>query len=94
MAKLKIKSGYNIDRGDWTTVTASDTVPTGLTDVFFVTATLKSDPVAGAQFVTAAPSATPGSITIKTWKSTATADTAQIAATTFSRVVTWVAIGR
>lgn len=94
MAKAKIKSGYNFDRGEHVTVTASDTIATGLTDVFHVYATLESDPVAGAQFVTAVPSATPGSITIKTWKATATADTALIAATTFSRNVNWLAIGR
>lgn len=94
MAKAKIKSGYNFDRGTWTTVAASDTVPTGLTDVLYCMASLQSDPVAGCQFVTAAPSATPGSITIKTWKATATADTAQIAATTFSKLVHWIAIGR
>ena len=93
MAKAKIKSGYNFDRGEHTTVTASDTVQTGLTDVLFAFATLESDPIAAADQVTVVPAAS-GQITIKTWKPTATADTAPVAATTFSRVVNWFAIGR
>lgn len=84
-------------RGQWTTVAASDTVPTGLAEVQFVLVSFDSDPVAGAQFVTATvPSqvSSPGNITIKTWKDTATADTAKIAATTFSKLVNWIAIGK
>jgi hypothetical protein len=34
-----------------------------------------------------------GSIQIKTFKPTATADTAPIAATTFTRKVNWIAVG-
>ncbi len=84
-------------RGVATTVTASDTIVTGLGAALgVVIATLADDPVAGCQFVTAsignqagAPAA--GSFLLKTWKATATADTAQIAATTFGKKVSWYA---
>lgn len=89
---------YKIARGQHTTLDADDTVVTGLTTVVAVVASLDSDPVAGAQFVTAsigdqvsAPVA--GSIFIKTWKATAAGDTALIPATTFTKLVNWIAIG-
>lgn len=89
---------YKLARGVHTTVAASDTLVTGLASVAAIVATLGSDPVAGCQSVTAtigdqagAPAA--GSVYIKTWKNTATADTAQIAATTFGKLVNWIAIG-
>lgn len=84
--------------GQTTTATASDTVVTGLKALTQVVAVLNDAPVTGCQFVTAdigdqagAPAA--GSFLLKTWKATATADTAQIAATTFSKKVNWIAIG-
>lgn len=97
-APAAVAAGYKIARGAHTTVDEDDTVVTGLTTVVAVVATLGSDPVAGAQFVTAtignqagAPAA--GSIQIKTWKATAAGDTALIAGTTFSKLVNWIAIG-
>lgn len=93
-----VAAGYKLARGVLTTVDEDDTVVTGLTTVVAVTATLGSDPVAGCQFVTAtigdqagAPAA--GSVQIKTWKATAAGDTALIAATTFSKLVNWIAVG-
>ncbi|MBI3979653.1 MAG: hypothetical protein HY331_15845 [Chloroflexi bacterium] len=93
-----IAAGYKLARGQATTVAASDTIASGLVTVVAVVATLDDDPVAGCQSVTAsignqagAPAA--GSFYLKTWKATATADTALIAATTFSKKVNWVAIG-
>lgn len=93
-----IGQSYKVARGMHTTVDENDTVITGLATVVAVVATLDSDPVAGAQFVTAsigdqagAPAA--GSILIKTWKATGTADTALIAASTFSKLVNWIAVG-
>lgn len=90
--------GYKIARGQATTVAASDTIVTGLNTVVAVVAVLDDDPVAGCQDVTAsignqagAPAA--GSFLLKTWKSTATADTALIAATTFGKKVNWIAVG-
>lgn len=98
MAKLKFKSGFNLAYNTHTTVAASDTVVTGLTKVVAAFATLDSDPIAAVDRVLAsvgdqvsAPVA--GSILIKTFKPTATADTAPIAATTFGRKVSWYAIG-
>lgn len=86
----------SVARGQFTTVTASDTLVTGLTGVALVVATLDSDPVAGCQSVTAsigdqagAPAA--GSVLIKTWKATAAGDTALIPATTFGKKVNWIA---
>jgi hypothetical protein len=89
--QLKIVAGQH------TTVDADDTVVTGLSTVVAVVATLDSDPVDGAMYVTAtigdqdgAPAA--GSVQIKTWKNT-DADATHIAATTFSLLVNWIAIG-
>lgn len=91
-------SGLVVKSGQHTTVTAADTVVTGLSSVVAAIASLDSDPVAGAQHANAsigdqagAPAA--GSILINSWKATATADTAMIAATTFSKKVNWIAVG-
>lgn len=93
-----VAGGYKVARGQHTTVDEDDTVATGLATVVSVVATLESDPAAECQFVTAvlgnqagAPAA--GSVQIKTWKSTAAGDTAQVPATTFSKKVNWIAIG-
>jgi hypothetical protein len=93
-----VAQSYKVARGQHITVDEDDTVVTGLATVVSVVAVLDSDPVAGCQFVTAsigdqagAPAA--GSILIKTWKATDTADTAIIPATTFTKNVNWIAIG-
>jgi hypothetical protein len=78
--------------GEHTTVAAADTIATGLTTVLHAVATLRDDPVAGAQHVSAVPGSN-GQITIKSWKATATADTALIAGTTFAKKVNWVCVG-
>lgn len=97
-APAAVAAGYKVARGQHTTVDENDTVVTGLATVVAVVASLDDDPVAGAQFVTAslgdqagAPAA--GSVLIKTWKATASGDTALIAASTFGKKVNWVAIG-
>jgi hypothetical protein len=80
--------------GQQTTVAANDIVTApGLRTVSRVVATLEDDPVAGCQFVTAVPIAGGNTFRIKTWKATATADTALIAATTFGKKVNWLAFG-
>lgn len=84
--------GLTVATGVQTTVAASDSVPTGLSSVVAVFATLNSDPVAGCQFVTAAIGAA-GAISLKTWMATAAGNTALIAATTFGKSVSWVAYG-
>lgn len=88
---------YKIARGQHTTLDADDTVVTGLTSVVAIVASLNSDPVDGAMYVTAnigdqAGSPAAGSVYIKTWKNT-DADATHVAATTFSILVNWIAIG-
>jgi len=84
--------------GQHTTVAASDTVVTGLATVVAVIASLDSDPTDNPFMVSAsignqsgAPAA--GSILLKTWQNTSGSDPTPTAATTFSKVVNWVAIG-
>lgn len=80
--------------GQHTTVAASDTVVTGLATVLSCYAQLDADLIADptmAQGVVGDQAGTPaaGSILIKTWKTIAT----PAAATTFSKVVNWIAVG-
>lgn len=84
--------------GQHTTVAAADTVDTGLSQVLYVIAQLESDPILAAYGVTAeigdqAGTPAAGSIIINTWKPTATNDVTPLVATTFSRIVNWIAIG-
>lgn len=95
---LGAEGGLRTVCGQHTTIDADDTVVTGLALVVSAVASLDSDPVAGAQSVTVtkgdqagAPAA--GSIQIKSWKATASGDTAVIAGTTFSKLVNWIAVG-
>lgn len=95
---LGVAAGYKLARGQHTTVTASDTVVTGLATVVAVVAVLDSDPTVDPLFVTAsigdqsgAPAA--GSIYIKSWKPTGVDDATPIAATTFTKKVNWIAVG-
>ena len=77
--------------GVHTTVTASDTVVTGLREVWYAYATLGSDAIAAAATVSVAipdQVAGGGTIQVKTWTST------QVAGTTFARSVYWYAVGR
>ena len=93
-----VESGYRIAAGQHTTVAASDTLVTGLTEVKLAVAVLDSDPGDDPFLVTCsigdqagAPAA--GSILIKTWKNTGGTDPTPIAATTFSKKVNWIAVG-
>lgn len=90
--------GYKIARGQATTITASDTIVTGLNTVVSAVANLEDAPVIGAdraQAVIGDQAGTPaaGSILIKTFKPTAAGDATPIAATTFAKKVNWIAIG-
>jgi hypothetical protein len=85
-------------RGQLSTVTAADTVVTGLSTVVAVVASLESDPTDNPFMVTAqigdqagAPAA--GSIVVKSWQNTAGTDPTPAAATTFGKKVNWIAIG-
>lgn len=93
-----IAAGYKIARGQFTTVSASDTVVTGLATVIAVIASLDSDPLDDPFMCSAsigdqagAPAA--GSILLKTWKNTTGTDPTPLAATTFAKKVNWLAIG-
>ena len=80
-----------------TTVTASDTVDTGLTEVFGVMVMLQSDPVLTASSASATipdQVAGGGTVLIKTWMATSSSVTTPTAATTFTKVVQWVAFGK
>lgn len=95
---LAVGNSSKSARGQAVTVTASDTIATGLANVAGVVVSLNDAPVAGCQFVTGDPgdqagAPAAGSFLLKTWKDTATADTAKIAATTFGKKVSWVAFG-
>jgi hypothetical protein len=85
-------------RGQLTTVTAVDTVVTGLATVVAVVASLESDPtdnpfMASAQIGDQAGAPAAGSIIIKTWQNTTGTDPTPAAATTFGKKVNWIAIG-
>jgi hypothetical protein len=93
-----VAAGYKLARGQATTVTASDTVVTGLVTVVSAVASLEDAPVIGADRAQAAigdQAGTPaaGSILIKTFKPTGTGDATPIPATTFTKKVNWIAIG-
>lgn len=82
--------------GAHTTVAADDDVATGLREVHFAFAVLQSDPAIDAAYVTVEipnQATSPGVISIKTWQPTAAGNTAVIAATAFSKVVNWIALG-
>lgn len=93
-----VASGYKLARGQLTTVTAADTVATGLATVVAVVATLDADPGDDPMLVSATigdQAGTPaaGSVIIKTWKNTGGTDPTPVAASTFSKKVNWIAIG-
>lgn len=95
---LGVASGYKVARGQATTVTASDTVVTGLATVVSAVANLEDSPVIGcsqAQAVIGDQAGTPaaGSILVKTFCPTASGDATPKAATTFGKKVNWIAIG-
>jgi hypothetical protein len=87
-----------IARGQVTTVTASDDINTGLTQVLSAGACLEDVPVLTCDRAQAAigdQAGTPaaGHILIKTFMPTSVSNPTPIAATTFSKKVNWWAIG-
>jgi predicted RecA/RadA family phage recombinase len=84
--------------GQATTVTAADTIVTGLTTVLGAVASLDSDPgddpmLASVTIGDQAGAPAAGSIILKTWKNTGGTDPTPVAATTFSKKVNWLAWG-
>ena len=96
-----IAGAYRVARGQLSTASALDTVVTGLTTVVSAVAVLESDPVDTCSVATCAigdqagaPAA--GSIYVKTWKPTvggAAGNPTLIAATAFTKLVNWIAVG-
>lgn len=91
-------SGLKVAYGVLATVTAADTVVTGLNTVVAAFANLESDASINPLYAQAEVGdqvATPaaGSIFIKTWQATDATHTTPIAATTFAKKVSWLAIG-
>jgi hypothetical protein len=93
-----VAAGYKLARGLHTTVAASDTIVTGLATVIAAVAVLEDDPSLNPLWVQAcvgdqagAPAA--GSILLKSWRPTANNNVTPLAATTFGKKVSWIAIG-
>jgi hypothetical protein len=96
--EAKKSSNLRMAAGSHTTVAASDEIATGLKKVLYAVANFESAPVDGAQVAKAVvgdQAGTPasGSILIESWKATATADTAVVVGTTFTKLVSWIAVG-
>jgi len=87
--------------GQLTTASASDTVVTGLSRVFAIVATLQDDPIdtcslASGSIGDQAGTPAAGSVLIKTWKPTtggASGNPTLVAASAFSKKVSWWAVG-
>ena len=85
----------NTAAGQWTTVTASDTVVTGLGALSSAVASFETDPadanlLVSCQIGNQAGAPAAGSIIIKTWK-TDGVDPTPVAATVFGKKVNWIA---
>jgi len=86
-----------IASGVLTTVTASDTIQTGLREITQAVATPGDDFIVAAYGVTVAISdqtTSPGAFVIKSWMNTGAADATPKAATTFGKKVFWCVIGK
>jgi hypothetical protein len=81
---LKVKSGQH------TTSAAVDSIVTGLSSITAAVACLNDDPGDDPLYVSCSWSG--GTLSIKTWK-TDGSDPTPAAATTFSKKVSWIAIG-
>lgn len=91
-------TGFKVARGVATTVTAADTIATGLATVIVAVASYETDIAIGnllCQAEVGDQSASPvaGSIILKTWQATSVSNPTPIAATVFSKKVSWIAIG-
>ena len=96
-AVAALAAGKKVAFGQHETVTAADTIATGLATVESIVASFETDPADANTYVSAqkgdqagAPAA--GSVIIKTWKQNG-ADPTPIAADAFGKLVNWIAIG-
>lgn len=95
---LRDPQSVRVVAGQATTVTASDTIATGLSMLISVVATEDSDPIDDPEWVSAsigdqAGSPAAGSFLLKTWKNTSGTDPTPVAASTFGKKVNWLAYG-
>ncbi len=93
-----LSAGIKMVSGQLTTVTAADTVVTGLATVVAVVASMDADPVddpfmCSATIGDQAGTPAAGSVIIKTWKNTGGTDPTPAAAGTFTKKVNWIAFG-
>jgi hypothetical protein len=91
-------SNNRLVAGQHTTISASDTIHTGLNKILCAVATLEDAPILGADRVIASigdqtGSPQPGSILLKTYKPTSASNATPTAATTFGRRVSWICVG-
>jgi hypothetical protein len=93
LVKGSNSGGATMAFGVHTTLSADDTVDTGLSTVTAVVVSLVSDPIITCASATAALSATVGSVDLKTWSPTASGNATPTPAATFTKVVHWVAYG-
>jgi hypothetical protein len=82
--------------GQWSTVSAADTITTGLSKIAAVIVSFDDDATLGDGLVTASWSqaGTPGQFILKTWQFTSNANPTPIAATVFTKKVNWIAFGQ
>lgn len=90
--------GYRLARGQSATVTASDTIVTGLNTLVSVVASFDDNIGDNPEWVTASigdQAGTPaaGSFLLKTWQNTSGSDPTPVAASTFNKKVNWIAVG-
>jgi hypothetical protein len=90
--------GVKVVAGQQVTVTASDTIVTGLRKVLAVIVSLDDSQALALSDATATigdQAGTPaaGAILLKTWKATSAADGTPLAATAFGAKVNWIAFG-
>lgn len=99
MGGVRARRNLGLAYGQHVTLSASDEIETGLTNVEQVVAILDDDPDVDAALITATAgdqSGSPdlGNILLKTWKSTGPGNTALIPATSFGQEVNWIAFGQ
>lgn len=89
-----ISNEYKLAFGTTVSVAAADVIATGLAKVVGCIAVLESDPVLTMDRATAVPHATQqGKITVKGWMPTSVSNPTPIAATTFTKRISWWAWG-
>lgn len=93
-ATSDVTPGVRLVAGQATTTSATDGVVTGLGVISGVTVSMETDPTPLCQHFTAVVAGqTAGSFLLKGWKAASSVLTSEIAATSFGKVVNWLAVG-